>query len=136
MKNYLKQALIVCKEKTDIDTLKAHVLSLSSETEITELDTASEALTYIQRLTLAKFRIPSLIFLDTSCNFEDSRKILSTLDKYYPASSQKSVFLINRQFSLEKIMRIVSFNCVKDILTTPVLKYELPSQIGRVKTLA
>lgn len=136
MKNYIKQALIVCKEKTDVDTLRAHVLSLSSKTEVTEIETANDALGYIQKLTLAKVKIPDMIFLDTSCSFEDSKRILAMLDKYYPASSEKSVFLINRQFTLDKIMRIVRFNCVKDILTTPVLKYELPSQIGRVKTLA
>jgi len=136
MKNYIKQALIVCKEKTDIDTLRAHVLSLSAHTEVTEIETAKDALVYIQRLTLAKVKIPDMIFLDTSCSFEDSKRILSMLDKYYPATSRKSVFLINRQFTLDKIMRIVRFDCVKDILTTPVLKYELPSQIGRVKTLA
>jgi hypothetical protein len=136
MKNYIKQALIVCKEKTDIDTLRAHVLSLSAHTEVTEIETAKDTLAYIQRLTLAKVKIPDMIFLDTSCSFEDSKRILSMLDKYYPATSRKSVFLINRQFTLDKIMRIVRFDCVKDILTTPVLKYELPSQIGRVKTLA
>jgi len=136
MKNIVKKALIVCKEKTDLDTLRAHILSSTQEHEITEMKTAREALSYLQKLALAKVQIPDLIFLDTSCSIHESHKILSLLDKYYPKSSKKSVFLINRQFSLEKIMEIVSFNCVKDILTCPILKYELPSKFGRIKTLA
>jgi len=136
MKNYVKQALIVCNEKTDLDTCKSHVLSLNPHTDVVEIKTAKDALSYIQKLTLAKIQIPDMIFLDTTCSFDDSKKILVMLDKYYPVSSMKSVFLINRQFTLDKIMRIVRFNCVKDVLTTPILKYELPSEIGRVKMLA
>lgn len=135
MNNYIGKALIVCKEKTDIDTLRAHVLSISPKASVTEVQTANDALDYVQKLTLAKVRVPDIIFLDTSCSFEDSKRILAMLDKYYRASSEKSVFLINRQFTLDKIMRIVRFNCVKDILTTPILKYELLSHIGRIKTL-
>jgi len=73
--------------------------------------------------------IPNLIFLNRSYSFSDSRKILDLLDKYYPIGSRKSVFLINRHFTLSKIMDIVKLNRVKDILTTPFLKYELPIRI-------
>lgn len=136
MKNLFNQALVVCNETTDVDTLRSYVLNVSQSEDITEISTASEALSYIQKLVLAKIQIPDLIFLDTSSNFNDSRKILDMLDKYYPKLSHKSVFLINRQFSLEKIMEIVKFNCVRDILTTPILKYELPSDMGRVSRIS
>jgi len=136
MNDLFNQALVVCKEKTDLHTLRSYLLGKSADKEITEISTAKEALAYIQKLTLAKVDIPDLIFLDTSCSFKDSRKILDLLDKYYPKTSRKSVFLINRHFTLTKIMDIVKFKCVKDILTTPILKYELPSDMGRVSSLA
>jgi len=136
MNDLFNQALVVCKEKTDLHTLRSYLLGKSADKEITEISTAKEALAYIQKLTLSKVDIPDLIFLDTSCSFKDSRKILDLLDKYYPKTSRKSVFLINRHFTLTKIMDIVKFKCVKDILTTPILKYELPSDMGRVSSLA
>ena len=136
MKNIVKKALIVCKEKTDLNTLRTHVFSWNENCEIIELKTAWQGFFYLQELAASKLQVPELIFLDTSCSINDSQKILALLDKYYPGSSKKSVFLINRQYSLKRIMKITSFQCVKDILTSPILKYEIPSEFGRVSTLA
>jgi len=136
MTKRINQALIVCKEKTDLHTLRSHVLNSHLKNQITEIETATQALAHTKKLILAREKMPELVFLDTSCRIDDSNAILCLLDNYSPEFTSKTVYLINRQFSQEKIIELGKFKCVQDILTAPILKYDLPTEMGRVSILA